>query len=249
MKKRYFTIAAFALMLLSEVVADTPTNYVATGVFYYWHHGQEEKTKARMIWSGPDPLDLFNSRLWCKRPHDFNWMIWNRFLRHKKRKRDLKPQFRDAVGTIEFGECEEDISRKCIRAISPDPIVAANVVNACMEALEELERQMLGEDKKRRQEKLAMEYYKCSRECERLEQRTVKAWLGRMTGDLNVNKKKMAECAKRIDELENWNVETNTWFKIMVRASVPTNVLDSAMKKQMARDRFWWDKSNRILGP
>ena len=148
--------------------------YAAHGTFYYWFHGFE-MTAGRWEWSGPDPLMCFKEALWNKRPEDFQWTVWYKFLRQRKRdEKRVKPIFKEAYNSVTVSRAETACTWGRLYASSSDPVVAADVVNAYMDSLAELELELLNKEKNYSLGDLTLCYYHLVKRREKMESALLK---------------------------------------------------------------------------
>jgi len=172
-----------------------------------------EMTAGRGAWSGPEPLACFKDELWDRRPRDFKWSVWNKFERLHDWKDDAKPEFTRTYDSVIFGGNRTSFTWKNMHAVSTNPVLAADVVNACMEALSDLELQLLRDRNERTIGHLATAHLRTCRKRDKEDPSSP----NRATLERTVAKQEA-----EIRALESCDVRTNTQFKIMKRAEVPT---------------------------
>lgn len=202
--------------------------YVATGTFYYWHHGLE-MSAGWSDWGGPDPLWCFKEDVWDQRSRDFHWDVWHKFRNLHDWKDDAKPKFMEAYESVTVGGNGTALTWKNIYAASSDPVLAADVANACMEALAEFEEKLLREKREKSIGMLAARHFRYCRARDKLPADSP----NRAAHD-----KEIADLKAKIDVWERYDVRTNTMFKIMRRADVPTKAGEpsEARLRKIARD-------------
>lgn len=219
--------------------------YAAHGTFYYWFHGLE-MTSGRGDWGGPDPLMCFKEDLWDKRPKDFQWTVWYKFLRQRKRdEKQVRPIFKEAYNSVAASHTETAFTWGRLYASSSDPVVAADVVNAYMDSLAELELELLNKRKASSVESLALCYYRLVKRREKMESALLEN--GRRDtkeaspDDLALIKKQIKECEREINLQQHVDNRTNTMFKIMYVADVPKEPMGFRERKRMKEILRWFD--------
>ena len=218
--------------------------YAAHGTFYYWVHGLE-MTSGRGDWGGPDPLMCFKEALWNKRPEDFQWTVWYKFLRQRKRdEKRVKPIFKEAYNSVTASHTEIAYTWGLLYASSSDPEIAADVVNAYMDSLSELELELLNKEKNYSLGDLTLCYYHLVKRREKMESALLKNKRCDTNeiskGDLALVEKQIEGCDQRIGLEQRVDNRTNTMFKIMHVADVPKEPMGFLERKRMKRIREWF---------
>jgi len=186
--------------------------YVATGTFYYWHHGLE-MSAGRSDWGGPSPIGCFKTDVWEQRPTDFYRDVWRKFQGLRDWQDDAKPKFMEAYESVTFGGNGTALTWQNLYAASSDPVLAADVANACLEALAELEEKLLKEKREKSLGWLAAQHFRYCRTRDKLQEDSPKR---------ERIEKEITKTETSIGWWEGYGVRTNTMFKIMRRADVPT---------------------------
>ena len=116
------------------------TLYEASGTFYYWFYGLERKAGFGPIWSGPDPLRCFKIDIWDNRPDDFAQLIIQKLRKSYGMAANQESKAKDAIRSITFDWARHiSVTWEKLVVTSPDPVLAADVANASMEVLQELD--------------------------------------------------------------------------------------------------------------
>lgn len=218
--------------------------YAAHGTFYYWFHGFE-MTAGRWEWSGPDPLMCFKEELWNKRPGDFQWTVWHKFLRQRSRdEKRVKPIFKEAYNSVTASRAETACTWGRLYASSSDPEIAADVVNAYMDSLADLELELLNKRKDSALGNLALCYYRLVKRREKLESALLENE-GCDTKEtskegLSLIEKQIAECERSISLQQHVDNRTNTMFKIMHVADVPKGPMGFLERNRLKRICEWF---------
>lgn len=225
--------------LAVRVDAGPLRGYLAKGVFYYWFYGLE-KTAGRLMWSGPDPLDCFVRDLWNKRPEDFCRRVWNR-SRTERRGGDRR-MFEKALSGVTFGPCDEAFTWKHIYAVSDDPNIAEDVVNSCMDELFALEYSGRFAGRRMACERLAFELYRAEQGCAGYRIADDGREVPLSEGDVERARRTKTATEDLLRRIQRSDVRTNMMFKVMSRASVPTNRMDGATAEMMSNLSLSWGK-------
>ena len=112
--------------------------YAACGTFYYWFYGLE-KEAGFYFWSGPHPLSCFRMDIWNKRPDNFEQRIVRKLREAYGMDASQELRAKDAIRSITFEETGISLTWNNLIVVSPDPVLAAEVANASMEVLCELD--------------------------------------------------------------------------------------------------------------
>lgn len=244
-KRRVAIVASVALLvpacLLGLLYASGPDKYVATGTFYYWFHGLEQ-TAGRGEWGGPDPLALFKERLWNRRPEGFRKTVWAEFLRSRKYDdRQAWPLFEEAYDSVVIAHNKTAFTWGDFFVTADDPVVAVDVANAYMNSLSELELKLLDEGrdcgigyharwcshKLNEYREIEGQFADCS---DSGKQTKLRAKLMAIRGRIDASERAIAE----LRQIDN---RTNTMFKVMRTAEIPTETLRVTDRQRLQRLR------------
>lgn len=132
-----------AIMGVCFAVVFRPKLYAAHGTFYYWFYGLE-KTAGYGDWGGPDTLWCFKVDLWDKRPNDFEQRVMQRLQTSYGMDANNELNVKEAMQSIVCCPTKISFTWSKLIVLSPDPVLAANVANASMEVLHELDLEQHG---------------------------------------------------------------------------------------------------------
>ena len=128
--------AMLAWLCLSDGMG--PKLFADQGTFYYWFPGRE-RTAGFAESSGPDPLEVFKESLWDKRPDDFGERVIRRLVDSYGMGEERTVDADTSIRSICFCHTGLSITWQDIIAVSRDPVLAADVANAAMDVLYELD--------------------------------------------------------------------------------------------------------------
>lgn len=240
-------LGAVLTLLLSKKEQDT---YVAHATFYYWFNGLEMSAGWRE-WSGPDPLCCFKKDLWDRRPRDFRWKVWRRFLRCRERdEKTAKQLFNEAYDSVAVSHAASALTWGNLYVTAREPEVAADVANAYMTALADLEMELLNERGNVIVRNYSLSYYRLLKRRLKLEQE-LSGNEERRDGTsanekLELVRRQMMALDAKIATQEHVDNRTNTMFKIMHKAEVPTAASGSDSRKRMEEFRRWFESAGDI---
>ncbi len=112
----------------------TPKLYAASGIFYYWFPGHE-KTAGFGPWGGPDPLNCFKHELWNTCSEDFEQFVLQRLRDSYGLEKKRESIAGEAIQSVTFSHSGISFTWEKLTALSPDPVMAANVANASLDVL------------------------------------------------------------------------------------------------------------------
>lgn len=164
------------MICLCRAEVTNPKLYAASGIFYYWFPGLE-KTAGFGLWGGPDPLNCFKHDLWNKCSEDFEQFVLQRLRDSYGLDKKRESIAGEAIQSVTFSHTNISYTWEKLTALSPDPVMAADVANASLDVLYDV-------------------------------------------------------------GLKNYG--TNTMFKIMVRAEVPTNAVTTEVVQRLENIRGKW---------
>ena len=251
MEKRKTCVYGAAIMIVAAATAvwiwskHEWNTYVAGGTFYYWFHGFE-MSAGWSEWGGTDPLACFKENLWDRRPRDFFWSVWRESPRRDERNSSqTKSLFKEAYDSVVISRTKPAVTWGKLYVTSRDPVVAADVANAYLKALAKLELRLLEDRKDSSVKSLALVYYRLLMRCRDLENQLsrnrdqqVKETI---RDKLETIKKSMVECEADIEIQKNVDVRTNTMFKIMHKAEVPTERMGFWFMMRKKELHEWFD--------
>ena len=220
--------------------------YVAVGKFYYWIHGGE-MTAGFGDWGGPDPIWCFKRDVWNQRPWDFKRKVWNAFCRRRGRDEvSVLPLFKSAYDSVTVAHDKTAITWGSLAAVSKDPAVAADVVNSYMDALSALELELLHARKMKEIGSISSIYFRVLGQRRNLEDRLARSSDEGERESLRGTRERLDEKLRRLEslvrEMDHADVRTNTMFKAMQAAEVPTKALDRATRRSLEAKRAIFDR-------
>ena len=112
-----------------------PKLYAASGIFYYWFPGLEKTAGFGPCWGGPDPLICFKHDLWNTCSEDFEQFVLQRLRDSYGLDKKRESIAGEAIQSVTFSHSGISLTWEKLTALSPDPVMAANVANASLDVL------------------------------------------------------------------------------------------------------------------
>lgn len=221
--------------------ADPLRGYLAKGVFYYWFYGLE-KTAGRLMWTGCDPLDCFVQDLWNERPEDFCRRVLDRSRTVRRGGEEDLRRFKEALLDVTIGRSEESFARNHIYAVSDDPNIAEDVVNSCMDELFALEYSRRLAGRRMACERLAFELYRAEQGCAGYRIADDGREVPLSEEDVERARRTKTATEDLLRRTQRSDVRTNMMFKVLSRASAPTNRMDGATVEMLSDLSRAWEK-------
>lgn len=122
------------MICLCRAEVTNPKLYAASGIFYYWFPGLE-KTAGFGLWGGPDPLNCFKHDLWNKCSEDFEQFVLQRLRDSYGLDKKRESIAGEAIQSVTFSHTNISYTWEKLTALSPDPVMAADVANASLDVL------------------------------------------------------------------------------------------------------------------
>ena len=214
--------------------------YAARGTFYYWLYGLEN-VAGFSTWGGPDPLWCFKEDIWNKRPDDFVQRVIGRLCDSYGMDKDRIPEAASVIESIVFCHTSISFTWQELIAVSHDPMFAANVANATMDVLYELDLERQESRRAATIRYLSDAYEHARNDKESRVKRMANAKSEREKSDEEARvaqlSQRMDNCERQIALYREMDVRTNTMFKIMIPAGVATNIVTRRIAQRLREQR------------
>lgn len=228
-----------------------PKLYAARGTFYFGIYGGERIPESA-DWSGPAPYWVFSEYLWDKRPDDFAQRVLRRL--HEK-----------GMDTSRASEAEAAIQSMAVFrrsrtfmelvAVSQDPVLAADVANASMDVLYELDLEHHKATRESMIRQLTDSYETACQMKDEILKRAAAAKSEeqvREVADQTTRQSRIIDDLKReISIYQGWDVRTNTMFKVMIPADVATDVVTGKIARRLREHPTglspWCDREGNLV--